>query len=180
MEKFLSLLKSVSVFNIDERKRVQTITILGFLAVFVCCVKEVKAENNRFKPFYVFSFGVIPVEPLEKINKNWSPLLKDISKNQDFMLKISLNDSMTEFEDYLKLNIYDFAVVSQYQYDNVLDKDDYILLEKNSKQKKLQEKSIFYIVGRKSISSEYMNLIVRKFEHFKLLKKYKNALAEIK
>ena len=116
-----------------------------------------------YKENTVYSMGVLPIFSKQYTFEIWTPFLQDMTKNESFKFKMATTKTISEYEDFIKLDVYDFAVVSKFQYDNMVDKQEYEIFPLHEAVQQrlingiLNTKDVYYIINRKKVSKENLN-----------------------
>lgn len=138
--------------------------ILTFMLLLSANV--VSALNSHLiNPAKIYTVGIVPLDTKVNIFKKWNPLLQKFSKDQGFHLKLATTDKIVEYEDMLRLGYYDFALVSNHQYESYIDKQDYSVLSLQQNFKKilnqLENKTdlYFFVVKNDVNKNDKSNLI---------------------
>lgn len=156
------------------------------LGLFIITPFLSKALNSHMiKPPHVYSVGLIPLEDKSVIFKKWNPFLLELTKSTPFKFKIATKDTVTEYEDYLRLGAYDFALVSNYEYENIVDKDEYEILSlfDNLKEKldqmKDKKNNLYYFVVKKDVSETNLNILLGNIDKLKHKESFRLILNSI-
>lgn len=116
-------------------------------------------DSDLANPAKIYTVGIVPLDTKINIFKKWNPLLQEFSKDLSFHLKLATTDTIVGYEDMLKLGYYDFALVSNYQYENHVDKQDYLILPLQKDFKKIlsqleNKTDLYFFIVKSDISLE--------------------------
>jgi ABC-type phosphate/phosphonate transport system substrate-binding protein len=126
----------------------------------------VSALNSHLvNPTKIYTVGILPLDTKVNIFKKWNPLLQKFSKDLGFHLKLATTDTIVDYEDMLKLGYYDFALVSNYQYENYVDKQDYSILSLQKDFKKILNKlenktDLYFFIVKSDVSLQHKESLI--------------------
>ena len=132
-----------------------TLTLLFLLSTNIASA----LNSHLIHPPKIYTVGVIPLDTKVNIFKKWNPLLRKFSNDTHFNLKLATTDTIVEYEDMLRLGYYNFALVSNYQYENFIDKQDYSILSIQRDFKKIlnqldNKDDLYYFVVKNDVEAE--------------------------
>jgi len=142
--------------------------ICGLFLVYNSTALELENKIHKAKaPEKVYSCGIIPIAEKNITFTRWNPIVNKVTEDLDFKLRLSTNESILEYEDFLKLNVYDFALVSHFQFENMVDKDEYKLITINESihpdllSKDFSIDHLYYFVVKKTVPEiDIKNLVI--------------------